>query len=797
LIERKLAARRERSIPMTSSSEKLEADPVDPSQGVYWSFLQVIWRRKLLLVIGLAVGLAGGGLYYAQTTPTYQSSAQVMVIRTASNPIAMSGTDPGAAAYEDFLGTHQDLIKSPLIVQQAVEKSRLGELRTLAGVGDPASAIIASLAITYGTMRTNILNLTFRGPYAEDCPTILNAVIDTYTEFLALKYKTVSDETLRQITQVTETLQKDLAKKEAAYADFRKQSELVYWRGNDGKDPQEEWLYQLQAKRLNLELQKAELQARVTRIENALRQGMSREDLLALIRASSPKAAGKDYEANLDDQLFQLRVEEQKLLAHFGRNHPEVVAVRRRIAMLEEFNAGLAARRVRDGQGDVKDPVQAHLQSLRQEIADAEVSARALTELFENEQKGSRELLKYKAEDKRHRDDITRVQNLFEPIIKRLEEIKLFRDMGGYEAQAIAPPRTGHKIRPIATQVFPLAAGLGLLAGLALAYLAEISDKRFRSPDEIRRRLGLPVIGHIPVITAGAAAKQSSGAEVDPLLCTFYDTKSPQAEAFRGLRTALYFSTEGEPHKVIQVTSPDMKDGKSLLAANLAVSIAQSGKTVILLDADLRRPRQHKLFGVSSATGLVSVMAETEELKDAIQPTPVPGLSLLPCGQRPPNPAELLTSPRFEELVETLREQFDFVVIDSPPLLAVSDPCVVAPRVDGVLLVIRVSEKSRPNAERAREILGSLGVTVIGVVVNCGGRELGSRGYLSGYAYEGYPYAYEYKQAREYYQVEEDGQTSPDGRNAAARENSQDHPTRTNGRRSPGPDAASSGEQPS
>jgi capsular exopolysaccharide synthesis family protein len=224
-------------------------------------------------------------------------------------------------------------------------------------------------------------------------------------------------------------------------------------------------------------------------------------------------------------------------------------------------------------------------------------------------------------------------------------------------------------------------------------------------------------------------------------LITLRDPKSHVSEAYRGLRTALYFSSEGQKHRVIQVTSPDQGDGKSTLIANLAVSIAQSGKSVLLIDADFRRPKVHKLFGLSEETGMATVLAGISELDEAIQPTLVDGLAVLPCGPQPPNPAELLTSPRFNTFLEAIRQRYDFVLIDTPPLLAVSDPSVVAPRVDGVILLIRLAKHDRPRAVRCKEILNSLGANILGVVVNNFGRRRGSSydefGYEYGYGYKG------------------------------------------------------------
>jgi capsular exopolysaccharide synthesis family protein len=279
-----------------------------------------------------------------------------------------------------------------------------------------------------------------------------------------------------------------------------------------------------------------------------------------------------------------------------------------------------------------------------------------------------------------------------------------------------------------------------------------LTDKGFRTPEEIRRRLGLPVIGHVPLLSPepGAAEKQKAGQPtIDPFLVTYFRPKSVEAEAYRAVRTALYFSTQGGGHSVIQVTSPDMGDGKSTLVVNLAITIAQSGKRILLIDGDMRRPRLHKLLAKSAPTGLAAAVSGQVPWRDVVQETTVPGLSLLPCGPMPPNPSEVLTSPRFQQILEEVRQEYDFAIVDTPPLLAVTDPCVVAPRVDGVVLTIRLSKKSGPQAERAREVLTSLGVQVLGVVVNGVGR-----GERSG-RYSAWQYEYSYAPSEYSYQADE------------------------------------------
>jgi len=161
------------------------------------------------------------------------------------------------------------------------------------------------------------------------------------------------------------------------------------------------------------------------------------------------------------------------------------------------------------------------------------------------------------------------------------------------------------------------------------------------------------------------------------------------------------------------------------------------------VDADFRRPRIHRLFGMPTvASGLTAVLVGEMPLAEAIKETAVPGLHLLPCGTRPSNPAELLTSPDFDRVLGELRDQYDYVLVDTPPLLAVTDPCIVAGRVDGVLLAIRVSKNGRPAAERAKDLLSNLGANILGIIVNGVGREAGSGYGYSYYQYDEYSYQY-------------------------------------------------------
>lgn len=212
------------------------------------------------------------------------------------------------------------------------------------------------------------------------------------------------------------------------------------------------------------------------------------------------------------------------------------------------------------------------------------------------------------------------------------------------------------------------------------------------------------------------------------------DPKSPVSEAFRTLRTNLQFVRVDGPLKALAVTSAIPGEGKSTVAANLAIAMAQAGKSVILVDADLRRAKQHKLFDLPNKVGLTNLLLGTAGL-EALQGTKVQGLRVLASGVFPPNPAELLDSGEMVRVLELLKAQADMVIFDTPPLVAVTDAAVLGAKVDGVLLVCRLGKAARDGIVRAKKLLENANARVLGVVAN-GDKPAGRSGYYYYYYYD-------------------------------------------------------------
>lgn len=270
-----------------------------------------------------------------------------------------------------------------------------------------------------------------------------------------------------------------------------------------------------------------------------------------------------------------------------------------------------------------------------------------------------------------------------------------------------------------------LAGAIGFVLGAGAAYVLEYLDDTVKNTDDIQKVTGVSTLGAVPELT-GQDKKAGE-------LIMVASAQSPAAEAYRILRTNLQFASIDEPVRTLLVTSPDAHEGKSITAANLAVALAQSGKRVVLLDCDMHRPRQHRLFNLANTVGVTSsLLHEAGSAAPYLQPTEIPNLTVMTTGPLPPNSAELLGSQRLHMLLERLRSQADYLILDSPPVLALSDAPVLATQADGVMLVVAAGKTRRDTLKRAQAVLHQVNARVVGVLLN----RLPRRG--SGYYYSYY-----------------------------------------------------------
>jgi len=256
---------------------------------------------------------------------------------------------------------------------------------------------------------------------------------------------------------------------------------------------------------------------------------------------------------------------------------------------------------------------------------------------------------------------------------------------------------------------------LGLVLGVGLATLAENLDRRIKSPEEAVRYLRLPLLTVIP----GFALSRGVGKEEGKArLVTIEEPKSHASECYRNLRTSILFSTGRPVPKTILITSAVGGEGKSTTSANLAVVMSQNGRKVLLVDADLRRPSQHRYCARKGSGGIVRLLKEICRPEDAVQRSFVENLDVLLCHEIPGNPSELLGSERMREMLEYFKGRYDAVVIDSPVIISVPDTLILASRAEAVILVHRPDAAARDMVRHAREKLGEVKANILGLVLN-------------------------------------------------------------------------------
>lgn len=282
-------------------------------------------------------------------------------------------------------------------------------------------------------------------------------------------------------------------------------------------------------------------------------------------------------------------------------------------------------------------------------------------------------------------------------------------------------------VRPQPLRAVLIGFALGLVLGVGLALFIEFLDDTVKTKADMERvAASLPVLGLIPMVSTWRNKNESQ-------LISLSDPTSPSAEAYRTLRTAVQFLGMDRPVQIAQLTSPSASEGKTTTLVNLGVAMARAGRRVILVCCDLRRPRLHEFFGISNDVGFTSVLLGEVNLSDALQKVPgVERLFVLPSGPLPPNPSELLSSRRAVELLNATRGDGNFVLLDSPPVLPVTDGLVLSKQVDATLLVSIAGGTTRKDAARAVELLRQVGAPLAGTILN-GVTEEGTYGYGYGY----------------------------------------------------------------
>jgi len=631
-----------------------------------------------------------------------------------------------------------------------------------------AATLLAGLKVDQ-VERTNIFNIYVQSTN----PSLAAKVGDTLGEvFIRQDIERETEggkRSLEDLSKSIEELKANINSQEQDRINYMRSSGLPLREGK-GNDLLAARLQDLSGRWLSAEDDRRKL----TGLYEAAQRASGRGDILSVVgdnkaiqdARSQNLRRTADLEKRIEDidKLIQdAETEKATLLVKYQPEYPDVVKIETRIGRLKENREKIkneVSRKIKDegvkleknAERETLNGLQAQVQAAQKR--EAELRTAYMTEVTSANLAGQAEtrLTTLSREIETNR-------GLLDTYIKRQKELELTissstPDNISISSRAQAPVAP---IGPNRTRNIFLAFLISLAAGIGLAFLLDYLDDSIKTSDDIGRLLGLPTLALIPHTDGNVRRKltpssfRTGGDNLSSMaLAAIEDNRSAQAEAYRHLRTSLLFSSAGKPPQTILVTSAQPAEGKTTTAINTAITLAQSGVDVVIIDCDLRRPRLHKHFGVANAVGLTSYLSGEKNPDSLIKSCEgMPNLKVITSGPIPPNPAELLSSNEMKNLLQFLKGNFKHIIIDSPPAVFFTDAAILSMIVDGVVLVALAGKSSIYLTRRFKQRLGSIGARIYGVVLN------GIKSNSLEYSYYGYKYSYNY------YTTDKDDDSTP------------------------------------
>jgi polysaccharide biosynthesis transport protein len=681
-------------------------------------YLRVLRKRWRVVTTVLVASLAAAFVYTIRAPKIYEATCSLVIESTA--PQVLEGVKEViemAQATREFYTTQYRIIRSHEIAQRVIDRLGLASDASYFGSIDasqPANrdfmvARLLNNVKVQGVRDSHIANIQVRDVVPERATRIANAFADTYIE-QNLDFKLEGARSAGTwLGEQTVDLRKKLEDSEMELYKFRRERNLLDVGLDDKMGMTRQNLQSLNAKITDVKARRIELES-IRKLILAAKNNISERESLPEIRDNP--VVQKLRENYLD--LLKVRAD---LESHYGEKHPKIETIEHQMASVQ-----------RDYAKELNDVLRA-FDKRYEALVETENS---LLKWMAREKQQALELAKLETEYRPLARDAENNGKVYSQINQRQKEINLTGMLKANNVRILdraTQPRS--PVSPV--MALNLAAGvvLGLLFGLLLAFAIDSLDNTVKSPEAAEGLIGAPLLGVIPMLSQSRQHAIADAPERD--LAVFKDPTCLAAEACRSIRTNMLFISAQKEFSLFSVTSPGPQDGKTTVAINLAVTIAQAGARILLVDADMRRPRVHRSFGLKSDKGLSSVIAGNVEFKDAVCKSEVPNLDILPCGPMPPNPAELLHTERFHQMLAQCRGNYDRVILDSPPIGPVTDPAIIGSLTDGVVLVLRAGHTTRDAAQFARRQLGDAGARILGLVINQTDRKGSGYGYGYGY----------------------------------------------------------------
>lgn len=691
-----------------------------------YEIVDLLWRRKTLIAVcllGVLVPIAVATftmhpVYEAQTTIIFEQSLEPIPAFDFSENVTRKA----------YIVNQIEEIKSRTLSEEVARRLDTALARQLLYENMLSSPVGGQMDFVAGRIKTNIsvepvresdvLLIKYQGPGSRVSAEVANLVAAVLVDRNASVKREQATSTRRFIEDQLPAVEANLTRAEEALKAFKTQNQVVTLSSEAS-----EILTRITAVDVDYNKAVTDLQTLQRRLEAIYEQ----------LRSQGGDTVGAFTSGSLADglrkSLVDLQMEATQLsVKGYAPDHPQMVRLNSQIASTKEkLNQELQA--ITSGRSVTPMPQMANLMAqippLQIELASTQAREQALKRILE-QYEASMGRLPHKELQLARLERAKEVgENLYKLLLEKSEESKIT------EAGKVGNLRVIDPALPPAAPIKPrkalnLAIGLivGLTLGLVLAFFLESLDNSVKTPEELEHNFGLPVLGLIPAIQSqeGGRKRRRNGMDeverISSTLVTRYTPRSPISEAYRAMRTNIQFSRIDNPLKTVVITSSAPSEGKSTTVANLAITTALMGVKTLLVDADLRRPVVHSLFGLEREPGMINVLAEKLPLEKVVRQSGIESLDILTCGAIPPNPSELLNTQRMRELIATLSSKYDLVLFDSPPVLTVTDTCVLGSRVEGVVLVVNSHSTDRRALNRAKILLSNVKANILGAVLN-------------------------------------------------------------------------------
>ena len=723
-------------------------------------YIRVLYRGRWVILLSFLAVVGATAYFTFRATPIYEATATIMIDTERSPNVGLDFLAPlGMGTRETIINNQVEVLKSRTLAQAVLEElRRQGYDRTFylfsdgkgrwslraKEVENPGDEVLIKRLqdrIKISPRRqTDFIDIKVQAPDPKEAMILANTIAEVY-------HRWSLEHSREEVRKVKEFLEEQLRKKEKDLV----ASELAL------KQYQEEHgVAELSAETEQLVEQLAGFEALYNEAKTKLGEARTRLRYLRSQYADQLRSLDEDMLhvtspllEELRDKLAELEATYARLISqNYRDDHPILANLRGQIGHIKEKMRQEIRALVQKGLS-VSDPMgysQALLERIYGLMVEVEADssrARALGEVVRQYEERLKQVPEKSLQLARLKRAFEVNEKIYIMMKERLEETKITEAGRIGNVFLVDPAREPlYPVKPKKKLNLLLAAIVGLGMGLGVAFLMEYLDTSIHTVEEIEKQ-GFSVLAWVPRIqVAGRGGEYFMMSE---RLTSHLEPRSPVSESYRTLRTNLQYARASQALRSLVITSPSPKEGKSTTVANLAIVMAQAGMQVLLVDSDLRRPVLHHLFGQDKEPGLTEVVLGRASPEEVLRSTEVEGLTLLPCGTIPPNPAELLGSEGMHELVRQMGRRYDFVLLDAPPIIVVTDALLLSKEVDGTLLVVRAGQTDRNALLRARSLLDQVGVQAVGVVLN----DIDVTG---GYGKYYYPYYYYY-----YYYYREEG----------------------------------------